>query len=238
MNLVKIMISVLSIFLFLHWSCNSNPGKLFHLDVPFHSQKAHNYCGIACIQMWSEFDFKGPTETQQQIANRLGVGANYVDPNVIWTGVSWYTGSPGYIATKSYFEKGGQGDLISSVVTGINESTPSIIPIHLDHVVLAIGAEWMEKKVIVGMYYEFIPVAKVIRVHEPRGIPNKNYSIGELLGDFTAWGGRYWVLLGRESFLVEGEQGHDEFVMRRGNYYGGPSHYDPKDLYPDPLPVK
>jgi hypothetical protein len=37
-------------------------------------------------------------------------------------------------------------------------------------------------------------------------------------------------LLGYDWYVNNGITGHDNFVLRRGTYYGGPSIYDPKGL--------
>jgi len=47
------------------------------------------------------------------------------------------------------------------------------------------------------------------------------------------------IFLGDEYFYIMGVGGHDEFVFRKGTYYGGPAIYDPKELLNiDPVPIE
>ena len=52
---------------------------------------------------------------------------------------------------------------------------------------------------------------------------------------FTPSYGRYWVIIAFPDFLDDGIEGHDEFVMAGGTYYGGPVYYDPKGINPNPI---
>ncbi len=215
--------------------CNCDEvGNNKNLSVPFHAQEAPNFCGIACIQMWSEFDFGTSPDSQQvSIANQLGVGFEKPPVQKIARGVSWYTKSEGYLAVLDAFKKGSQGDLVSAIVAGINDSVPAITTyIREDHVAIIKGAEWNDQEIVVGDERRTRPMAVSITVHDPDGSENVTMGASVFKSRFVMSGWYYWAILGWEYYLDIGTEDHDTFVFRLGTYYGGPMIYDPKKILP------
>ena len=211
-------------------SCDDgDPPNEIILNVPYHSQLNYNYCAPTCIQMWAHYD-TGTCYSQNDIASYIGLGATGgIDPWSVRNGVEYYTYSPGYVADFCYGSPGAQGDLISSCITGIQEYVPAIMPFYeARHAVLVIGFEWHNEG--------DRPIAEVMYYHDPDEYWGANMAVvaSELEEYyFTPIYGIYYVIIGYRSFLYDGIDGHDNFVLRRGIYYGGPSIYDPKGLLDD-----
>ncbi|UCH98424.1 MAG: C39 family peptidase [Candidatus Aminicenantes bacterium] len=222
----KVIIAA-SLFLINVQCIPSDLEKLINLDVPFHNQECSNWCGIACIQMWAHFD--GFSVTQQEIANELGIGFNQAtSPFDLETGIGSFTCSEGYCATRGIFEPGAQGDLIGATIYAIQDYVPSIMPFWMDHAVLIKGYKWREDE-------NGRPLAIKVWFHDPNNLPNRTIDGGTLEIRFMP-APVYWVIIGLPDYVFEGIIGHDSFVLAGGTYYGGPYHYDPKDLVPDPNP--
>ncbi|UCH94434.1 MAG: hypothetical protein JSV88_29760 [Candidatus Aminicenantes bacterium] len=211
--------------------CDSgDPPYKIKLNVPYHCQTEYNFCAPACIQMWAEYD-TGFLYPQSEIAGYIGVGAGGIDPYSVRDGVNYYTFSQGYVAYRYLYEPGAPGDLISACIEGIKEHVPAIMPFYgASHAILVIGFEWHEDV--------DRPIAEVMYYHDPDEYWGSNISItgSELEFNFTPIVGIYYVIVGDSWFDMYGTIGHDNFVIRRGTYYGGPSFYDPKGLLPDPNP--
>jgi hypothetical protein len=230
MKVSTVLLTIVLSFFLMNITCNvstETPNKKTVLNVPFHAQLYTNYCGVACVQMWSDFDNVNASQTH--IANFLGLTPNGsgADPYDLESAVGNYTGSPGHLASRPYNMPGGQGDLISSTISGIKHSVPSIIPWDGDHVVLIRGHEWKEKA-------NGTPFAIRIFFHDPNNRPSQNYTVGEFSRHFLEDVFLYWVIVGREEFDIKGTMGHDIFVQMGGTYYGGPAYYNPKNLNIDP----
>jgi len=216
------------IFCFINMQCYTpDPENEIELNVSFHNQECSTWCGIACIQMWADYD--GFQYSQSQIASLLGIGVNdTTSPFELETGISYYTCSEGYCATKDMFVDGAQGDLIGATIYGIQDYVPAIMPYYADHAVLITGYKWTEDN---GS-----PVAVRVFYHNPNGLPDQS-STGSVLNIwFMPCPFDYWVIIGMPYYVPEGIIGHDSFVLEGGTYYGGPSYYDPKGLLPDPDP--
>ncbi|MCP4157981.1 MAG: hypothetical protein GY757_60295 [bacterium] len=216
--------------------------KNIELPVPFHYQdKDHdNYCGIACIQMWSEYDWGAyiAFTDQESIADALGIGDEHVAPRTLETGISEFTNSMGYLAVRRIFEDGAQGDLIAAMITGIDDRVPSIIPfMDEDHAALVKGAKWKEDIIIVEDERRTRPLAISITVHDPRSGKNITSTADLFRWRFMISNLNYWTILGDEDYLDIGTNDHNTFVRRLGTYYGGPMLYDPKDLLPPDIEI-
>ena len=96
------------------------------------------WCGIACVQMWA--DYNGIQVTQQQIADAIGVAGNdTASPFELETAVGSFTCYEGYCATREFWEAGSQGDLIGATIYAIQDYVPSIMPYFETHAVLVKG---------------------------------------------------------------------------------------------------
>jgi hypothetical protein len=73
-----------------------DPEKIINLNVPYHQQVCSNWCGLACIQMWADFD--NINVTQQEIANYIGIDGH--DEFVMEWGT--YYGGPAYYNPKHF----------------------------------------------------------------------------------------------------------------------------------------
>lgn len=224
--LSKLMLILVTVLLLMNLKC---PGSKLenHIDlyVPYFEQETTYYCAIACIQMWAAKD--GITATQQEIANYIGMGVCGVNPMLLERGVAHFTCSEGYLALKSIWEPGAQGDLISATITGVKYGIPSIMPFFVDHTVLIKGYKYREdipgKPIAIEAYY-----------HDPNRNPNQRRTAAQLSSNFDPSGSTYWVLVGFPDLMDMGIDGHNAFILSGGTYYGGPSYYDPKGLTPDP----
>jgi hypothetical protein len=206
------------------------------LSVPYHSQLLPYYCGPACLQMWQDYDGHEHF-SQVEIAVLLGTTEAGTSLAALRAGVGELTGSPGWIASIGAGQPGAPGDIISGCVEGMFEGNPSILLcFYGSHFVLAIGYKGVEYDPITGK-----PVAHNIFIHDPAaGNGKTKLTAGELFSQyFHQSSGKYWAIVPHENVFWWGIQSHDDFVLRRGTYYGGPSIYDPKGLLgpnPDPLP--
>jgi hypothetical protein len=230
MKVSTVLLTIVLSFFLMNITCNvgsEDPDKTLVLQVPFHNQLYTNYCGAACIQMWSDFDNVNASQTL--IANFLGITPNGggAGPQDLVSAVGQYTASPGHLATRPWNLPGAQGDLIGSTVEGTKHSVPSIIPYNVDHAVLAIGHKWREKA-------DGTPFAIDIHYHDPYAGAYRRKSLGAFSNNFLPSTFSYWVILGQEDFELDGTMGHDIFVLRGGTYYGGPAYYNPKNLDLDP----
>lgn len=225
----KVTLLLIPVLLICFFECGSPTPKKIILDVPFYSQGEYDYyCAVACIKMWAAYD--GNLKTLHEIAAFVGVGMSGVEPDDIVKGVGNFTASEGYKAMKNEDAPGAQGDLISATVVGVKDGYPSIIPIYFgNHAIIARGYEWHD-----GLNDK--PIADRIYFHDPNDFPNRTRTAGDFMNAyFFPSRGKYWVILAFEFFLDDGIDGHDDFIMAGGTYYGGPIIYDPKGLNPDPV---
>jgi hypothetical protein len=225
----KVMLLLIPVLFIWFSECSDPVPNKIVLNVPYYSQEGYpNYCAVACIRMWAAYS--GNQVTMQEIADYVGVGPDGVLPRNIEKGVGNFTSAEGYMPVKSVLEPGAQGDLIGATVIGVKNGYPSIIPVYnADHAVLSIGNEWHEDE-------NYRPIADVIYFHDPNVGPNRKRAANIFLGAyFTPSYGRYWLIVAFPDFLDDGIEGHDEFVMAGGTYYGGPVHYDPKGINPNPI---
>ncbi len=200
--------------------CSSGePEKNINLPVPYHDQVCQNYCGIACIQMWAEYN--GIYVTQQAIANFLGISGETVSPYLLDQGVAYFSGSQGYLEFRPFDELDAQGDLIGATICGIQENIPSIMPFYGNHAVLIKGYKWHE-----DLYGR--PIADRAYYHDPDDLPNQNITAGTLESAFIPCPFNYWVIVGYPSFVPEGREGYNVFILEGGTYYGGSSNRDPQ----------
>jgi hypothetical protein len=54
-----ILISILAIMCMYNTTCSVNspePNPKVNLSIPYHGQQQFNYCSVACVQMWAEWD--------------------------------------------------------------------------------------------------------------------------------------------------------------------------------------
>jgi hypothetical protein len=222
-----LLISVLAVMCMYSVTCNissDSPNPKANLMIPYHGQEYINYCSIACIQMWAEWD-GNMSLTQNQIAQEVGIaGTSYLaNPYDVERAVGVFTNSMGYLEIRNWLELGAEGDIIASTIEGIKYSTPSIIPINYGlHTILMKGYEWTEK--------DEKPFAIRAYYHDPyNNMHDRNVPASLLLFEFDP-APDYWAILGWEYFVWNGAFGHDMFVLQGGTYYGGPSYYNPKNL--------
>ncbi|NIM16125.1 MAG: hypothetical protein GTO45_29330 [Candidatus Aminicenantes bacterium] len=218
----KILLIIITGLFLIQWTCTTGepkPPYVVNLPVPFHQQECGNWCGIACIQMWADFD--GWLVTQAEIASYLGIVGNlYASPYDLERGVGAYTASPGWLERREWDEPGGQGELVAASITGIKYGVPSIMPFGGGtHAVLIKGYEWREE--------DDIPIALACWYHDPNGIVNRKISAAQLSNYFDCFPADYWVIVGDYDFVLEGINGHFAFIAAGGTYYGGPQTYDP-----------
>ena len=222
----RLLLIVVAVLLVFTAQCFETGEKIV-LPVPYYGQTEVNWCGIACVHMWSHY--AGYTSvTQNQIANELGIEpGETAPPFLISHGVQSFTGTSGFLARRFDLGEAAQGDLIAATEKSIRESDPAIMPFREIHSVLIIGYKWQDD--VNGR-----PIAQRAWYHDPRGgLDNESESIGTLKTYFSP-APQYWVIVGYPSYVNEGIDRHDAFVLEGGTYYGGPLHYDPKGLVPDP----
>jgi hypothetical protein len=217
MKVSLITICAISLMQFI---CSSGePEKNINLPVPYHQQVCSNYCGIACIQMWAEYD--GICVSQQEIAAYLGIGGELVSPYFLDLGVANFTASQGYLEFRPFTELDAQGDLIGATICGIKEYIPSIMPFYGNHAVLIKGYKWHE-----DAYGR--PIADKAYYNDPRYGENLTITAGNLEVTFIPCPINYWVIVGYPSLVPEGREGYNVFILEGGTYYGGSSNRDPQ----------
>jgi len=231
MTFKKLMLTIVIPVLFLiNMGCPvGDPNNERNLPVAYYEQECFEWCGIACIQMWADWD--GNCVTQTEIADYTGVGNDTATAQELLIGVGHYTAVEGYLEERYYYEHGAQGDLISSTINGVLDYTPSIMPFYGDHAVLIKGYRYHRDE-----YGR--PIAERVYYHDPNefvGGPNKTAPGADLGYLFQPAPYRYWVILGQEDYVQDGMEGHDAFVLQGGLVYGLPGPYDPKDLREEPL---
>jgi hypothetical protein len=216
----KILLIIVSALFLIQWTCTPpapKPPYVVNLPVPYHQQECENWCGIACIQMWADFD--GWLVPQADIASYLGIVGNLkASPYDLEIGVGAYTASPGWLERRACYEPGGKGELIAASITGIKYCVPSIMPFYGDHAVLIKGYEWID---------EDQPIALACWLHDPDGRNNWKITAGQLDYFFECYPSDNWVIVGYYDFVLEGIGGHAAFIAAGGTYYGGPPVYDP-----------
>jgi hypothetical protein len=194
------------------------------LNVPYCPQSYAYYCAAACVHMWSLFDGYGTT--QSQVVSWTGAWPCGVPPLTVVDAIGFFTNSMGHCALKYDHTPGAQGDLMGACIEGIKDRVPSIMPFYDgSHAVLVTGFEW--HKDATGR-----PIGEVIYYSDPDGYVGKWFETVAFVEDhlWTPTSGLYYVLLGWVGYVYNGITGHDDFVLRLGTYYGGPSVYDPKGL--------
>ncbi len=216
--------------------CNCDEvAKGVQLDVPFHHQEEDTYCGLACIEMWSKYDWGSYTafNDQYSIAEALGVGNQRVPVMTVLAGVSEYTNSMGHLVMIGMFADGALGDLVSSMIAGLDDGVPSIFPFEeAIHAAIVIGAEWKDQVIVVEDQRITRPLAINVTFHDPRSFGNLKYGALRFKSEIAISNLNYWTILGSEDYFDIGTSDHDTFVFRYGSYYGGPMLYDPKNLLP------
>lgn len=223
----RLLLFVVVVLLLLTAQCFES-GEKNVLPVPYFAMTQINWCGIACVHMWSHYE--GYTSvTQNEIANELGIEpGETAPPHLIAQGVQYFTDTSGFFALRFDTGEGAQGDLIAATEKSIRENDPAIMPFGQTHTVLIIGYKWQDDE-------NDRPIAEKAWYHDPRGgLNNESVSIGTLKTYFEPAPDDYWVILASEWYFDEGPDRHDAFVLEGGTYYGGPLHYDPKGLTPDP----
>ncbi len=216
---IKVFFLIILAISLMQFICSTGePENKIDLPVPYHQQVCKNYCGIACIQMWAEYN--GICVTQQEIAGFLGIGGNFVSPYLLDQGVANFTGSQGYLAIASIADPDAQGDLIGASIYGIQEYIPSIMPFWGNHAVLIKGYKWHED--VYGR-----PIADRAYYHDPRYGENKIITAGELESAFMP-DPSYWVIVGNPGYVPAGREGYNVFILEGGTYYGGSSNRDPQ----------
>lgn len=194
--------------------CILEPPKSKYLSVPHITQQYSGWCGAACIQMWAYYE--GDYPTQSDIAAYIGwSGSNVYD---IAEGVTQFTSRTGF--AKFYTDTSDQQDAaVSAQVAAIRSGVPSIsIVNHGYHAIIVIGFEWTELS-------DGRPRADFIRFNDPL------WSDTEEIGAWT-WkqhyfnpnlvSSKYEIVLTNHSYVDDGYEGHQEFKVRGGTYYGAP----------------
>lgn len=208
--------------------CYDDPPLRKVLNVPYCPQTYDYYCGATCVYMWALFD--GIPCTLSQIVSWTGAWPCGVPPLVVRDAIGFFTFSQGYCAVEYDSTPGAQGDLMGACIEGIKDRVPAIMPFYEgSHAVLVTGFEWHEDA-------NGKPIGEVIFYSDPDGYIGKTFEIVANIEDFywTPTSGLYYVLLGCGCYVNNGVIGHDDFVLREGTYYGGPTVYDPKGLLGGP----
>jgi hypothetical protein len=227
----KLLVIVIAALLLINVQCDDggDPDPVVRLDVPYHAQEEVNWCGIACIHMWSDYD--GFNVTQQDIAWYIGVSPGQpAHPAQLEHGVSQCTCYEGHLAVRLWNEPGAQGDLIAATIAGMDRYIPSIMPFWEDHAVIITGHKWREDEygrpfAIKTWYHESNPA---------NGGPDVEIPADILAHSFMPCPWEYWVIVAYPELVEKGIEGHNMFVVAGGTYYGGPSYYNPKGLTLDP----
>jgi hypothetical protein len=205
-----------------------SPSDELILNVPHCQQTKINYCAVASILMWRQYDGLLPDLTQDQIGGLINVGELGTSPASVVAGVCVLTNSDNaeMVAIHDYLP-GAQGDLVSACIEGVDNYVPSIMPFYYGfHAVVFVGYKGRTLK------EDGSPLAKYVYINDPETIYAKERITFADLKDFyfTPVDFDYYVILGDPSFFTYGTIGHDQFVWNLGTYYGGPSVYDPKGI--------
>lgn len=232
--LKRVALAAVAILLFANWttSCGSSLKNKIILDVPYHSQEHKNWCGVACIQMWDNYDHGPMYRSQQYIATQIGCGYGTQTVSQMLDGVVSFTGAIGHVAIESKSAPGAQGDLIGATVAGLRDYVPSIMPFFEHHGVLIIGYKWRNKDIKdeYGNVIDTRPIAVSLTYHDPRRGANLSGTIEDIRLVFVPSGSSYWVIVGSSGYVPDGIDGHNAFILNGGSYYGGPLNYNPKML--------
>jgi Peptidase_C39 like family len=196
-------------------------------NVPFRAQLTENYCGIACIQMWSLFDDINPEPTQDEIYSFLMENSNhggYIWADDLVVGVGQFTRSIGYLKDE-IMNNLGQDRCISASIASIKDFRLSIMPFSAGrHAVLVVGYKWHyenDQRVADKMFY-----------HDPNSRGDLFLTAADLKQNYFLIDnnrGSYWVIVGRHKNVDDGFTGYMNFIAEGGTYYGGPAIYDPTD---------
>lgn len=222
----KILLAVIASLFLMQFTCNigSAPPNRLNLWVPYFWQECSNWCGIACVQMWADKD--GWYVDQEDIATQIGVvGNNFAHPYQLEMGVGAYTCADGYLEARAWHEVGGKGELLGAIVAGIRAGYPAIMPFGGNHAVLVTGYRWREGS-------DGSPIAISYYYHDPDGRPDQEIGAAEVERLFDCGFSDIWVIVGFPEFVWEGIEGHNQFIVAGGTYYGGPETYDPEDIVP------
>ena len=196
-------------------------------DVPFRPQEEGDWCGVACIEMWSLFDDRFHGNSQMEIAIWL---EQYGEHPVSWgyhaedltRCVREFTDSQGYLK-KERASNLGQDSCIASSIASIKDFRLSMMPFDKgDHAVLVIGYIWH--------YDNGQRVADEIIYHDPKKGGHLDLPAGLLKSNYFKPDKRdstYWVIVGRQKNASDGWDGYQNFVIEGGTFYGGPKVYDP-----------
>ena len=215
---IKILVIVLSVLMMQIICSSGDPGKNINLPVPFYYQLQPNYCGIACIQMWADYDHR--YVTQKEIADFLGIEDQFVHPTLLEQGVSYFTNSQGTLAIEDMIELDAQENLIGATISGIKDFIPSIMPFWGDHAILIKGSKWYE-----DAYGR--PIADRVYIHDPNSGANKTITAAVLKTAFQPCPFSYWVIVGNPFYVPEGREGYKTFLSEGGTYYGGSCNRNP-----------
>lgn len=226
----KIFLIIIVMLFLVQWTCTTGEKPPFskNLWAPFYWQEQSNWCGPACVQMWT--DKCGIYVEQLEIAAFCGVptpSTGLVPPHILRDAVGYFTTVNGYFASRSWFSILGRDELIASCIASVDNGQPSIMPFWGDHAVLIKGFDWEEDP------YDGKPVALGCMFHDPNGLPNDYISARRLDQYFDTGGSDFWVILAYSWLEWRGIEAFGDFIAAGGTYYGGPDVYDPSDLDPE-----
>lgn len=194
--------------------CFPEPPPSRYLSVPHITQQYYGWCGAACIQMWAYYEMNHPT--QEEIAQYVGWSGSNV--YAIADGVTQFTSKTGF--AKFYNNTSDQQDVaVSAQVAAIRSGVPSISIVDYGyHAVIVIGFEWTNMP-------DGRPRADFITFNDPL------LSDSSRVGAWTWKQNRFWpnsisnkyeIVLTNHSYVDDGYEGHQEFKVRGGTYYGAP----------------
>lgn len=191
------------------------------LSVPHITWQHSGWCGAACIQMWAYYEKVYPTQTE--IAEYIGwEGSNVCD---IAEGVSRFTSRIGFECL--FYNSSNQQDAaVAAQVAAIKSEAPSIsIVKNGSHAIIVIGFEWTE-------LWGGTPRADFITFNDPAELDTYRVGAWTWKSHYFSpnpFSDKYEIVLSSPSFVVDGEEGHREFIARGGTYYGDPGDKGPKD---------
>lgn len=204
------------------------------LSVPYHEAEEPNYCAVACIQMWAEYLSIFVTQDEIAAVFPHGISSGGYLPDDVAIAASIIINRDIRVIEDCYWwNPGAQGDILAIAVQCGRLGRPSIFPFYGGiHSVLATGYDCHEEE-------PDIPIVDAMFYHDPDpfGGPDCVAAANDLKDYyFTMVQGFYFIIIQRDRYttLRIGQLAHDSFVLSGGNYYGGPSVYNPKGLTLNP----
>ena len=195
--------------------CFLDPPPSKYLPVPHITQKYAGWCGAACVQMWAWSEGKTYL-TQDMIAPTTGWYGATVE--TIANGVTQFTSKTGF--AKSYNNTNDEQDAaVAAQVAAIRSGVPSIsIVYNGHHSVIVIGFQWTELS-------DGTPRADYIKFNDPAltkslEISAWNWKTSYFFPNYASY--KYEIVLTNHSYVDDGYEGHQEFKVRGGTYYGAP----------------